>query len=268
MQNSQPGARIPKVGEFVIAQIAKVMPFGAYCRLPEYNNLEVFLPLKEVSSGWIKNIREFIREGQTVVCLVIYHDREKNTIDVSIKKVPQSKAKEKIKQYNLEKRFVALFQQLLKSNKIEGQEAVQVNNQLVSEFGTYTNFAENVLSNTPEFVNSKIPKKIKDAFAASLEAMRKNRKYVVSYIAKVSTTNTVAGATELRSIMQKVSKIGVEVKYISAPMYRIISEGVDYNEAESKVKKAEELIREGLPDGTIELEKEKLKKEKESIFDI
>ena len=33
-----------KVGEFVIASVSKISKFGAYCRLPEYNDLEVFLP--------------------------------------------------------------------------------------------------------------------------------------------------------------------------------------------------------------------------------
>ena len=51
---------IPRVGELVIASVSKISKFGAYCRLIEYNDLEVFLPIREVSSGWIKNIREHL----------------------------------------------------------------------------------------------------------------------------------------------------------------------------------------------------------------
>ncbi|MGH2510319.1 MAG: S1 RNA-binding domain-containing protein, partial [Ktedonobacteraceae bacterium] len=58
----------PRVGSLVIANVSKITKFGAYCKLPEYNDLEVFLPLREISSGWIKNIREFIHEGQKLVC--------------------------------------------------------------------------------------------------------------------------------------------------------------------------------------------------------
>ena len=61
---------IPRVGELVIANVSKISKFGAYCRLPEYGELEVFLPIREVSSGWIKNIREYIHEGQKLVCTV------------------------------------------------------------------------------------------------------------------------------------------------------------------------------------------------------
>ncbi|MEM0201961.1 MAG: S1 RNA-binding domain-containing protein [Candidatus Micrarchaeaceae archaeon] len=261
----QRNVRLPKVGEFVIAQIAKVMPFGAYCTLPEYNNLEVFLPIKEVSSGWIKNIREFIHEGQMVVCSVVYYDRERNTVDVSIKKVPQGKAKEKIKLYNMEKRFQAMLHQIIKQSHTEGENAVQ--QQLIAEFGTYTNFAENALGNTDEFRASKIPKKIKDAFIEQLDQIRKNKKYIVSYIATIYSYNMMSGATELRNALSKAAKFGVDIKYISAPKYRIMAEGKDYNDAEGKIKKAESALESALANGSVELEKEKLKKEKESIFD-
>ncbi|MGC8651903.1 MAG: S1 RNA-binding domain-containing protein [Candidatus Micrarchaeia archaeon] len=257
---------MPRVGEFVIAQIAKVMPFGAYCTLPEYNNLEVFLPIKEISSGWIKNIREFIHEGQVVVCSVIYYDRERNTIDISIKKVPQGKAKEKIKQYNLEKRLAAMLNQVLKSLHLEGDKA-HITDVLLSEFQSYVNFAENALSDTAEFKTSKLPKKVKDAFLEQLEHIQKNKKYEVSYIATIYTLNAMSGATELRDALTKAGKLGVDIKYISAPKYRILASGSDYGDAESKIKKAEAALRSALPDGSVELEKEKLKKEKESIFD-
>ncbi|MCL4373673.1 MAG: S1 RNA-binding domain-containing protein [Candidatus Marsarchaeota archaeon] len=259
-------ARMPKIGEFIIAQISKVMPFGAYCTLPEYNNLEVFLPIKEISSGWIKNIHEFIREGQMVVCTVAYYDKERNTVDVSIKKVPQGKAKEKIRQYNLEKRLQAMLHQVLKSQHADSDEA-RIKEQLLSEFGSYVNFAENTLSDTAEFKSSKLPKKVKEAFLEQLEHIQKNKKYEVSYIATVYTTNAMNGATDLRNALGKAAKTGVDIKYISAPKYRIMAAGTDYSDAEGKIKKAEAALRSSLPGGFVELEKEKLKKEKESIFD-
>ncbi|MGC8669902.1 MAG: S1 RNA-binding domain-containing protein [Candidatus Micrarchaeia archaeon] len=256
----------PKIGEFVIAQISKVMPFGAYCTLPEYGNMEVFLPIKEVSSGWIKNIHEFIHEGQTVVCSVVFYDNERKTIDVSIKKVPQGKAKEKIRLYNLEKRFTAMVHQLIKASHLEAEQD-SINNHIKEEFGTYTNFAENAISQTPEFKASKINKKIKDAFIEQLEKIKKGKRYIVSYIATISTNNTESGVTELRNALAKASKLNVKISYISAPKYHITAEGEDYDQAEGKIKKVESLLKNSIPEGIVEFEKEKLKKEKESIFD-
>ena len=43
------------------------MPYGAFCTLPEYKDLEAFLHVSEVAPRWIKNIHDFISEGQRYV---------------------------------------------------------------------------------------------------------------------------------------------------------------------------------------------------------
>ncbi len=256
---------VPKVGELVIANVTKISKFGAYCRLLEYNELEVFLPLKEISSGWIKNIREHIHEGQKLVCSVIYYDREKGTLDVSLKRVSTSNSKEKIRMYNLEKRLAALFLQAIKISK-EQQNKDALTSTVVSEFGTYTNFIQNATNNTKEFTQSKLPKRLKDEILQVLELNKKKKRYLVSYIAKIYTYNTLSGASELRSLMGLIKGLGIDVKYIGAPKYKFLAEGDDYSKAEAKIKNAENLIKTKLKKGVFEIEKEKLKKEKENII--
>ncbi len=254
----------PKIGALVIAQVAKITQFGAYCRLPEYNNLEVFMPIREVSSGWIKNIREFIHEGQNLVCKVVMYDKERNTIDVSLKKVTPKETKTKIGAYNLEKRLSALLQQAIKQSGVPDKEAVTQS--LHTEFGTYTNLFQHATDNSEQFAKLKIPKKLRDEIQKVIEANRKEKKHVVSYIVTLSTYNTESGASELRSLLEDARKDGIEVSYISAPRYRFVSDGKDYSEAETKIKKAETAISSKLKKGLFKLEKEKLKKEKEDIL--
>jgi translation initiation factor 2 subunit 1 len=257
---------MPRVGELVIATIKKVMKFGAYCRLPEYNDLEAFMPIREVSSGWIKNIREFIHEGQTVVCEVSFYDREKNTIDISLKRVTPKKAKERIRSYNLEKRLAALFSQAIKeAGELPNKDALTQT--ALTEFETYTNLMEHAKSNTEEFKKSVLSKKLKAAIIKVIEANRREKKYEVSYIVTLSTYNTASGATELRDILTNIKNTGIDVRYISAPKYRLMSEGVDYTDAEKKISQAEAIIKEKLKKGSFSMEKEKFKKAKESILE-
>ncbi len=254
----------PRIGSLVIAQVAKITQFGAYCRLPEYNNMEVFMPIREVSSGWIKNIREFIHEGQNLVCKVVLYDKDRNTIDVSLKKVTPKETKVKIGEYNLEKRLGALLNQAAKQAGLQGNE--QIMQELQHEFGSYTNLFQQATTNSEQFEKLKIPKKLKEEIQKAIEANRKEKKHTVSYIATISTFNTESGASELRGMLSEAQKAGVEVSYISAPKYRFLSDGKDYTEAESKIKKAESIITAKLGKGTFKLEKEKLKKEKEDIL--
>ena len=254
----------PKIGSLVIAQVSKVTQFGAYCRLPEYNNMEVFMPIREVSSGWIKNIREFVHEGQNLVCKVVMYDKDRNTIDVSLKKVTPKETKVKIGAYNLEKRLAALLQQSARQAGMSGKEE-QIQ-QLHAEFGTYANLFQHAADNTAQFESLKIPKKLKEEIQRAIEANRKEKRHEVSYIATISTYNTNSGATELRDILNSAINDGVSVSYISAPRYRFAADGKDYAEAEAKIKRAEIDISAKLKKGVFSLEKEKVRKEKEDIL--
>ncbi len=253
----------PKIGALVIAQVSKITQFGAYCRLPEYNNTEVFLPIREVSSGWIKNIREFIHEGQSLVCKVVMYDRNRNTIDVSLKKVTPKETKVKIGAYNLEKRLSALLQRAAKQAGVDNKETIPG---MLAEFGTYASIFQHAAENTEQFRNLKIPKGFKEEIQTAIEANRKEKKHTVSYIATISTYNTESGATELRKLLGGAVDDGVMVSYISAPKYRFVSDGKDYAEAEAKIKRAEADISAKMKKGVFKLEKEKLRKEKEDIL--
>ena len=56
----------PEPGDLVIATVQSVTDFGAYAKLDEYNKRGL-LHRSEISSSWIRNIRDFVREGQKLV---------------------------------------------------------------------------------------------------------------------------------------------------------------------------------------------------------
>ncbi|HLC38490.1 MAG TPA: S1 RNA-binding domain-containing protein, partial [Candidatus Norongarragalinales archaeon] len=70
----------PQLEEFVVAKVKKLLPFGAIIELEEYGGLEGFVHISEVSSGWIRNIREHLKEGQVVVAKVIALDIQKRQV--------------------------------------------------------------------------------------------------------------------------------------------------------------------------------------------
>ncbi len=254
--------RLPSVGDLVIANVSKIERFGAYCKLPEYDNLEVFLPIREVSSGWIKNIREFIHDGEKLVCRVALYDKERNTIDVSLKKVSSKETKEKLGAYNLENRLVALFRQAVTTSKVSPEQLHEI---VMSEFGSYTSMMRSLIDNTEASQKSALPKKLRTTLLKLYEANKPVKKYEVAYTMTLSSYNTRTGAQDLRGIITAMKEKGVAIKYISAPKYRLMAGGTDYADAESKIKSAVQ-IAEGIKKGTFAIEKEKHKKAKESAI--
>jgi translation initiation factor 2 subunit 1 len=259
-------ARLPKPGDLVIVQITKILQFGAYCKLLEYDNLDAFLPIKEISSGWIKNIHEFIREGQKIVCKITFVDHAKNTFDVSLKKVTPKESKDKINVYNFEKRSEGLLQQALKKAKLTPQKD-EIINTIKQEFGNISGLIYYINDVPEEFKKSKsLPQKLKDQITELIAASKKEKKHEVSYIMTLSTYNTTSGASEIRSILNTIAESGIAVSYVSAPKYRVSAEDMDYVKAEQKIKTIDKIVKSKLSKGTYEMEKEKVKKEKEDIL--
>src|SRR4030065_1291132 len=86
----------PGGGELVVCSVSNVKNFGAFVALDEYEGKEGFIHIAEVSSGWIKYIRDYVREGQKVVCKVLRVDPSKGQVDLSLKAVNGHQRRAKI----------------------------------------------------------------------------------------------------------------------------------------------------------------------------
>lgn len=87
---------LPNVGEHVIATVKEIFEYGAYVELDEFNNLRAYLPWNEVSSKWIRSIRDVLRENQKIVVRVIRVDHRRRAVDVSLKRVMDSERRRKL----------------------------------------------------------------------------------------------------------------------------------------------------------------------------
>ena len=57
----------PDEGELIVGTVYKVLNYGAFAKLEEYEGKEAFIHISEVSSGWVKNIRDYVRENQKII---------------------------------------------------------------------------------------------------------------------------------------------------------------------------------------------------------
>ena len=87
---------LPSSGELVLCRVEKINPYSAYLSLQEYSGVEGMVHISEISSGWIKDIRNHLKVGQTVIAKVIR--AEKNNISLSIKRVDEKQRKDKIRE--------------------------------------------------------------------------------------------------------------------------------------------------------------------------
>jgi len=94
----------PEPGDLVVCTVDQVVDFGAFVSLDEYVGKSGLIHISEVASGWIKYIRDHVREGQKIVCKVLSVDRSRYHIDLSLKDVNEHQRREKIQQWKADQK--------------------------------------------------------------------------------------------------------------------------------------------------------------------
>lgn len=231
--------QMPEQGDLVLIKISKIMPHGAYCELTEYG-IDAYLPISEIASGWIKNIHEFIKEGQKEVAKVIFVDKTKRAIDISFKKASGGEKKSKLAEYNLEKRAEGIFAKALAASGTE-QKKAEIITEISKKASTYNDLINDIFEQKDPLSDMK-EKKFKEALYEIIFKTIKPKRYTVSYTIEMTTTDTHSGIAIIKEALGAVEKSGVDVLYLGAPHYRLLSEDSSYPKAEGRIKAAQAIL--------------------------
>lgn len=233
----------PEEGELVVGTITKVQGFGAFVTLDEYPNKEGFIHISEVATGWVKRIRNFVREKQKVVCKVVHVDTVKKHIDLSLKKVNEHQRREKIQDWKNAQKATKLFEMVAQGlNKPIDQCYKEFGEKLVKKYGTmYAAFEEcsydaNILKNdgfSGDWL-AKFEEVAKTNITipfVEIKGMLCLTSYLPDGIHHIKEALSVAEKSEFDDVT-------IDIKYIGAPRYLIKVKAPDYKIAESQMKKA------------------------------
>jgi translation initiation factor 2 subunit 1 len=220
--------------------IKKIMSYGAFCVLPEYGNMEAFLHVSEIAPRWIKNIHEFISEGQRYVVKVVHVDKTKNQVDISIKRVSDEEKKVKMELVQNEKKGAKLLEISLKSAKSK-MEIAKAREEIEAHFVDVFNcFKAASLEGDSALKELKFPKALKDAM---VELAKKSIKKPVVQLDTVATLVCYGscGADDIKKVL-KVDK-DISVHYLGAPKYKLSLTASDYKSGEKMLNKVLEEIK-------------------------
>jgi len=133
----------PEEGELVVATIKTVKQNGAYADLDEYEGVEGFIFIGEIASGWVKNIRGFVREGQRVICKVMRTRRDGTSMELSLKSVSEERKRDRLQEWKNEQRAQQLLKVLGEKVGWSEDDLSEQTNDLIEAFGSlYASFEE------------------------------------------------------------------------------------------------------------------------------
>jgi len=155
----------PEVGDLVMATVEKVMDYGAYVKLDEYDKTGL-LHISEISSSWIRNIRNFVREGQKVVLKVLRVDMEKGHIDLSLRRVTKREKIEKIMSWKRERKAEALLRSVAEKTGLSLEEIYEkAGAPMEKEYGLYEGFEKAVKEGTEVLTKIGVPEELAPVLA-------------------------------------------------------------------------------------------------------
>lgn len=248
---------LPEENELVIARVKKILDYGAFCELTEYG-VDGFLHLSEVAPRWIKNIYEFISEGQRLILKVIRVDRAKGQVDVSLKRVNEEERRKKLEAYNKEVRARKIIQVAVDQAKVKADVKI-IEKDAEKKYGSLDNFLVGILdSGKKAFDGISFPEK---AQAAIIEIVKKSVKKPVAIAKAVFTLKVYEsdGVELIRRVLTGAEKFG-EIKYLGAPKYSITVVDADFKKANKKIQEAMQSIENGVRGKDAEFTWERVKK--------
>lgn len=238
----------PEVGDLVIATVETVTDYGAYVKLDEYNNKLGLLHISEISSSWIRNIRDYVWEGQKVVLKVLRVDQEKGHIDLSLRRVTKREKIDKMISWKRERKAEALLRSVAERIGLPVEQVYEKAGSLMEkEYGLYEGF-EKAAKEGPEILTKiGVPKDFAD---------------VITEVAKEKIrppTVKVKGIVELRCLRpdgvkiikeaflnakktEKVKDSRVQFYVVAAPKYAIEVQADNYKHAETTLQRLADAI--------------------------
>ncbi|MCI4335446.1 MAG: translation initiation factor IF-2 subunit alpha [Thermoplasmata archaeon] len=232
---------LPEEGELVVATVTSIRNFGAFVTLDEFNKREAFIHLSEVATGWVKYIRDHIREGQKIVARVLRIDPAKAQIDLSLKRINDHQRRERIQSWKNEQRAMRLLAVVAQHLKLEEPATHDLFAEgLVEKHGSLFHAFELAAADPKKFQKDHGKEPWVAAFVRTAQDSLTPPHVTITGILEVRST-APDGLEHVRAALlaaEKVDSESISVQYVGAPRYRVQVEGTQYKQAEELLKKA------------------------------
>jgi translation initiation factor 2 subunit 1 len=225
----------------VIATVETVTDYGAYAKLDEFDKRGL-LHVSEISSSWIRNIRDFVREGQKVVLKVLRVDMEKGHIDLSLRRVTKRERIEKILSWKKERKAEALLRGVAEKTGLTVEDAYEKAGKIVEDkYGLYEGFEKAAIEGAEALTEIGIQESLAKAFVQVAQERIHVKMVKVKGVLEIRCVkpNGVKLIKEAfnKAKSEKLKDATVKFYVIAAPKYSIEVSAENWKRAEDVLQK-------------------------------
>lgn len=235
----------PETGELVVVTVKSVEKYGVFVTLDEYDHKEGFIHVREIATGWVKNISDHVREGQRTVCKVQGVDSKKGHIDLSLKSVNDHQKRERIQQWKNENKATKLFEIVASELGMDVDKAYSIfGNALSDDFGGLYDAFETAVADPEGFTEDYSGDWVK-TFCSVAESNITPPSVQIEAFAELNSS-APDGVVRIRNALMKGEEVAeeddVKITSVGSPRYRILITAADYKTAEKILERVSEAI--------------------------
>ena len=228
----------PEEGELVVVTVKNVKQNGVYVDFDEYPGIEGFIFIGEIASGWVKNIRTFVRDGQRLICKVMRTKKDGSSLELSLKSVSEERRRDRLQEWKNEQRSIQLLKVLGEKVGWDDNKRRSISEDLVSAFGTlYASFEEAAMNETSivdagfdgEWIKEFTEIAIENIIPPFVE-IKGNLNLSINVENGVEVIKDALASAE--NYTSDKDEVSVMCFYNGAPEYRIVLKAPDFKTAE------------------------------------
>ena len=232
------------MGDLVVASVTKVADYGAYVKLDEYKNKEGLIHISEISTTWVRNIRNHVREGQKLVLKVLRINTEKGQVDLSLRRVTGREKAETLLEWKKYKKADSILKSAIEKLSIDAGSAENLYNLILDKYGSHYDALQEAVEEGEETfakigIDPNWAKVITEVARTKIKTERASCKAVLEL-----TCFKPDGIEHIKKGLLNAKKAKkprgsmIKVYAVGAPKYQIEVTAKDYSEAEKVLKEA------------------------------
>ncbi len=229
----------PEEGDFVVITVTDVDKNSAYAELEEYGGRTGLIHISEVSRSWVQDVSKELKEGEKDVAQVIDTG---DPVSLSLKRVNDNQKKEIMGRWNKEKKAEEFLENLaeeLGKDKEELYEEVAFPMQ--QEFGSSFKAFEVAIGEEErllELFDERTVKAIQEVSKDNIDLKKEKLEGEIEL-----RFDQGDGIEHVREVLSEPGE-GVNIGYISAPVYSITAWGRNSQLAKKRMDETVDKLRE------------------------
>jgi translation initiation factor 2 subunit 1 len=234
----------PEVGDLVVATVTRVVDYGAYVKLDEYEGVEGLIHISEIASTYVKNIRVHVREGQKLVLKVLRVSLQRAQVDLSLRRVTGREKSEKMLEWKKVKKAESIIKGAAERLKVAEEDTSKIRDVIYEKFDNpFDAFEEATDEGEETFTKLGISEDWAKALTEVARSKIRLEKAKVIGTVELTCTKT-AGLEAIKQALRGARKVKktrgttVKVYTIGSPRYRLEVRSKEITDAQATLNLA------------------------------